>query len=127
MSMTASERVKKFRARQSPESKEKYAEVQRLRSRVYRCNLKVHKPWIFHYRWAKDRCENPSALKWKYYGGKGIRMFLSLQDVEFLYKRDNAVRMEQASLDRIDSDDHYWFWNCRFVEMVDNRRGKNKT
>lgn len=57
----------------------------------------------------------------KYYK-KGIKNFLSLQDVEFLWQRDNANLLEWASIDRIDDSKNYTLDNCRFIEFRENCR-----
>lgn len=67
------------------------------------------------------RCTNPKDRKFKHYGGRGIRCFLTLVEFEFLWHRDYAAAMKQPSIDRIDSDGHYTIENCRFIEMSKNR------
>jgi len=68
----------------------------------------------------KTRCEYPKAINYKYYGGKGIKCLLSLDDIKFLWKRDNADTLKKPSIDRIDSNGNYELSNCRFVELRQN-------
>ena len=70
----------------------------------------------------KQRCNNPNATSFKSYGGKGIKCFLTLQEIETLWERDHAENLKQASIDRINSKGHYTFDNCRFIEMSENRK-----
>ena len=70
----------------------------------------------------KGRCENPAVHKFEYYGGRGIKNLLTLDDLLVLWKRDNADQMQQPSIDRIDSDGPYALENCRFLEFAENRR-----
>lgn len=68
-----------------------------------------------------SRCNNDKDVKYKFYGGKGIKNFLNLEDIIYLWKRDSAEKMKQPSIDRIDSNGHYRIENCRFIEMSENR------
>ena len=74
----------------------------------------------------KERCKYPSCYGYKYYGGKGIKCLLSLDDLEFLWHRDYAASMKSPSIDRIDSNGHYEISNCRFLEFSDNRARSSK-
>lgn len=81
---------------------------------------KTETPWLFPRKRAKGRCNNPSNKDYKYYGAKGIRMLLTKEEVENLYKRDHADRMKKPSIDRINPDGDYCFGNCRFIEQSEN-------
>lgn len=70
----------------------------------------------------KQRCNYPKDKKYKYYGGKGIRCFLELKDLIFLWNRDKANLLKQPSIDRINSIKNYTLDNCQFIEMSENRR-----
>jgi len=85
---------------------------------------RAEKPWETHFKNAKQRCTYPNDKKFQYYGGRGIKFLLTMDWVEYLYKRDNAKDMEQSSIDRIDNDGNYTLENCRFVEMSENRKRK---
>lgn len=56
------------------------------------------------------------------YGGRGIEMRLTLQEIELLWNRDAAGSMKKPSIDRINSDGHYELSNCRFIERQENSR-----
>jgi hypothetical protein len=80
---------------------------------------------------AKQRCRNPKARGYKYYGGRGIEVrFASFKE---FYAHVGPRPSAQHSLDRIDSDGHYEPGNVRRAtteEQVNNRRnaklGKQK-
>ena len=87
---------------------------------------KLEMPWLFHRKNAQQRCDNPNNISYDWYGGKGIRCLLTKEDVEILYLRDNARDMKRPSIDRINSDGHYCFKNCRFMEFSDNIAKSNR-
>lgn len=77
-------------------------------------------PWLSSYACAKKRCECPSQINYKFYGGRGIKFNLTLEEVKDLYLRDEAYNMKQPSLDREDPNKDYVYENCRFIELVEN-------
>ena len=81
--------------------------------------------WTKHYYNMKARCQTSTTRKYKYYGGKGIKCLLTMEDVERLWHRDNAAAMRSPSLDRRESSGDYVFDNCQFIEFDDNRRKRS--
>ena len=94
----------------------KYREREASRKRRRRAEF----PWMVHYTWAKQRCTNPSAESYKYYGARGVRFLLTKLEMEILYKRDHADQMKCPSIDRINPKGDYYFGNCRFLERSKN-------
>ena len=90
--------------------------------REYDRRKRVEMPWVTHFTSAKQRCTNPSHTAYKYYGGKGIEFKLTMEEVWYLYERDNAKDMKKPSIDRIYGDSNYTFGNCRFIEQAENSR-----
>jgi hypothetical protein len=84
--------------------------------RAYRLN----RPWILYRNWAKNRCNNPNHKEYAKYGGRGIRVTLTVHETKIIWFRDKAYAMERPSLDRIESDKNYSFGNCRFMELKEN-------
>ena len=77
-------------------------------------------PWVrcfLHINW---RCNNHKCPAYRYYGGRGIKTYLKLEDVKFLWHRDKANKMKRPSIDRINNDGHYELSNCRFIEASEN-------
>ena len=68
-----------------------------------------------------QRCEDPRDKKYSYYGGKGVRNFLTIFDLVKLWHRDRAAHMRHPSIDRLDSNGDYTIQNSRFIEMETNR------
>lgn len=75
----------------------------------------------------RTRCRNKKRPNYKDYGGRGIKCFLLLKDMRFLWERDKAYNMKCPSIDRIDVNGHYDVKNCRFVERSENNRFKRCT
>lgn len=72
----------------------------------------------------KHRCESPKFIGWRWYGAKGVKNFLTLDDLKAVWKRDNAAAMCKPSIDRINHNGHYELSNVRFLELAENvRRG----
>jgi hypothetical protein len=97
-------------------------ECDNIKQKNYRKNHKFETIQM----WLNTRCYNPNRSDYKYYGGKGIKNFLSLDDLKTLWERDNADLMIRPSIDRIDSDKDYCFENCQFIEFNKNTQERNK-
>lgn len=89
---------------------EKCCESQKLRMKKY--------PWKAVFHNINNRCG-------KMEGYFKVNNFISLEELEFLWYRDNASSMNNPSIDRIDSGGHYHIDNCRFIEMSENSRRAN--
>lgn len=83
-------------------------------------NYRKKCPWIRFYTNAKQRCTNPKNPSYKYYGAKGAKFELTLEQVKELYLRDKAGKMERPSLDREVPNLGYTFSNCKFIELSAN-------
>ena len=68
------------------------------------------------YNGMKTRCNNPKDAHYQYYGGKGVQVIMTKEEVADLWLRDKAYLMKKPTIDRIDSDGNYEVSNCRFVE-----------
>jgi len=83
---------------------------------------RLKKPWIKYICWAKRRCTDTKSKWFRYYGAKGIKMLLNVDEAEFLWKRDNADKLVKPSLDRKKSHLNHTIENCRFIEFELNSR-----
>lgn len=88
------------------------------RAKAYNAN----NPWARTLAGARYRCESPKAVGYKWYGGKGVRCLLTIDEVKMMWFRDNAAMMKRPSIDRVDSMKDYVLDNCRFIELVENCR-----
>jgi len=79
-------------------------------------------PWLLCLWRIRQRCNNPNAPNYKWYGGRGIRCLLTELEIEILYKYSHADQMRKPSIDRIDKNGDYYFKNCRFIEQSENSK-----
>lgn len=100
--------------------KNPYGYILHRKTRLEKMNLCPYIKSLVH---AKQRCGNPKSTGYRYYGGRGIKCLLTLNEIKFIWERDKAHLMEHPSIDRIDSNGNYEFSNCRFIEMAKNRMG----
>lgn len=105
---------------------------QKNKSRLYKLKVAARKlyvksnPWYRSYEAAKSRCNNKNNQGYRWYGGKGVRFLMTLEEVKHLWVRDSAHKLEWPSIDRIDGNGHYEVSNCRFIEQRINSRGPNR-
>ena len=96
--------------------------------------LKANKAYYKRNPWAKTmqrirhRCHPERG-----YGKRGIKCFLTMAQVKFLWFRDKAFLLKKPSIDRKNGG-NYILRNCRFIELKENQKrsrnygqGKNKT
>ena len=57
-----------------------------------------------------------------HYYKRGIKNFLTIEDLKNLWQRDKGYLLKQPSINRKDRDKNYYFDNCEFVEKVENDR-----
>lgn len=110
------------RERRNEYSKERYRKNPNLAKQriIYLRNRRKNNPWLGHYDCAKTRCTNPNVKCFHRYGKRGIKFFLTTEDVRVLWFKDRAWEMNKPTLDRIDNDGHYSPHNCRFIEKSVN-------
>lgn len=84
-------------------------------------------PWYISFANARRRCGDKKFKHYKYYGGKGIKFLLTLEEIKELWFRDKAYEMEHPSIDRVNSNENYIFNNCQFLEKIKNTaKARNK-
>lgn len=84
--------------------------------------LEKKHPWYATYYRIYNRCTNKNSLDYQRYGGRGIKLLMSLDDFKYLWYRDKAYLLKKPSIDRIDNDGNYELSNCRYIEVSINSR-----
>ncbi len=97
------------------------------REEILRKKKEHHKkyPWKRVFKNINIRCYNPEAKSYKDYGGKGIKNYLTEEEIKELWFRDKAYDMDKPSIDREDHTKDYTFDNCRFIEWGLNSAERN--
>lgn len=73
----------------------------------------------------KNRCNNPKATGYEYYGGRGIVVCDQWMESFQNFHKDIGDRPEGTTLDRINTDGNYEPSNCKwstYKEQANNRR-----
>lgn len=78
-------------------------------------------PWAKTYKSIISRCNGRS----RYYFKKGIKNFLTLKNLKYLWFRDKAWLLKQPTIDRRNNKGNYTLNNCRYIEMSKNRIGRD--
>ena len=89
----------------------------KLQSKEYYNYLKTERPDKLALQTICGRCKND-----KHYSEKNIRCFLTLQDVKYLWQRDNAASMTTPSIHRLDSNKNYTLENCQVIEWAEHKK-----
>jgi len=95
-----------------------------MKKSEYNQRWKKKYPWVKHLLAAKWRCLDPNNKK---YYQKGIKFFLNMKEIKWLWHGDRAWLLKTPSLDRVDSKGDYTIENCRFIEHKENSAQGNRT
>jgi len=84
-------------------------------------------PWYAVFSRIRQRINDPNHPSYKNYGGRGIKLEITVQELKELWFRDKAGELDCASIDRIDINGDYKLSNCRFIERRENSRVRRNT
>jgi len=93
------------------------------RRREYSRKQYSEKPWTVTYRCIRSRC---IYEKDNLYFLKGIKCHITPNELRYLWFRDKAFLMDRPTIDRIDNNGDYTLDNCRYIEFIENLRGRKK-
>jgi len=76
----------------------------------------------------KDRCLNSNTPYYKYYGGKGVKIYEKWKNdfTIFRYWAINSGYQEDLTIDRIENDGDYFPNNCQWITKAENIRKSHK-
>lgn len=81
-----------------------------------------HRIWIG----MKNRCTNPNAINYEWYGGKGVTVCKEWsEDFENFYKwaHENGYQ-DNLTIDRINGNGDYEPTNCRWITIQEQQKNK---
>lgn len=79
-----------------------------------------YRPWIRAFAGIHARVNYKKVHNYHLYGGRGIKMLMTRDDLKYLWFKDKAYEMKRPSIDRIDPDGHYSIENCQYLELSEN-------
>ncbi len=86
----------------------------------------VHEPTYRSWQMMKNRCTNPRAADYRYYGGRGI--FIDPAWFEYDgFLADMGERPNDLTLERVLSDGWYTKNNCRWASRLEQSRNREYT
>ena len=107
------EHMKAYHKRYYLNNKEKY----RLRNIGAYYKLE---PWERTLISIKSRLRDKRNSLSKYYLNKGIKNYLTKDDLKYLWIRDNASKLKDPTIHRKNSNKHYTIENCQYIERIEH-------
>jgi|SRR5208282_213635 len=90
-----------------------------------RTHEKSKTPEYTAYSGAKNRCTNPKASKYEYYGGRGIRFLY--ESFEEFWLDVGPKPSSEYTLERVDNDGNYESGNCKWATRAEQLKNRRKT
>lgn len=74
----------------------------------------------------KQRIKNPKSPSYKWYGGRGLTMDKKWETLAGFWEDMEEGYRDDLVIDRIDNEQGYYKWNCRWTTIkVNNRNSRN--
>lgn len=86
----------------------------------------VHKPTYASWQMMKNRCLNPRASDYAYYGGRGITVCPEWMTYDG-FLADMGQRPDDLTLERIEGDQSYSPVNCKWASKTEQSRNRKYT
>ena len=100
----------------SIERKKRYADG-RKKYKKWRTEMWKKEPWRRVVSSCQSRCGRGGD-----YEEKGIKCYVTYDEMKYLWFRDKPWLLKRPSIDRIDAKRDYIINNCRFIELGENVR-----
>jgi len=72
----------------------------------------------------RARCNNPKAINYHNYGGRGIKVCHRWNNSFLNFLKDMGIPAKGLQIDRINNDDNYYKENCQWATPTKNSRNK---
>lgn len=91
-----------------------------------RRDKKKHTPTYNTWRNMIDRCVNPNAWNYHYYGGRGVEVCARWLESFENFLVDMGERPDGLTLDRVDVEGHYKKSNCKWATWSEQQANKRR-
>jgi len=127
---------KRVRSRDLKKGNTKSCGCLRLENFIKRSITHGHRKERLYGVWSKikERCYNPNNKSYKRYGGRGIKMceqwkmdYLAFREWALSNGYDKDAPFGECTIDRIDNDKGYSPDNCRWVDMLTQRKNQTRS